>query len=59
MYLWPSMSCLPYTVIQTGDRGKCVIAARDLEPGELVLQDTPLLISPLIKSRPQCLQCAR
>ena len=50
---------LPYTVVQTRDRGKCVIAARDIEAGELVLEDTPLLVTPLIKSKPQCLQCAR
>ena len=50
---------LPYTVVQTRDRGKCVIAARDIEAGELVLEDRPLLVTPLIKSKPQCLQCAR
>ena len=50
---------LPYTVVQTRDRGKCVIAARDIEAGELVLVDRPLLVTPLIKSKPQCLQCAR
>ena len=50
---------LPYTVVQTPDRGKCVIAARDIEAGELVLEDRPLLVTPLIKSKPQCLQCAR
>ena len=48
-----------YSVIQTQDRGKCVIAARDIEAGELVLEDSPLLVTPLIKSRAQCLQCAR
>ena len=50
---------LPYTVIQTHDRGKCVIATRDIESGELVLEDSPLLVTPFIKSKAQCLQCAR
>ena len=54
-----STMILPYTVVETPDRGKCVIAARDIEAGELVLEDRPLLVTPLIKSKPQCLQCAR
>ena len=35
------------------------MATRDIEPGELVLRDEPIVQSPYTKSSPQCLQCAR
>ena len=50
---------LPFTIRDTKDRGKCVVSTRDIMKGDLVLVDSPLLVAPHTKSKPQCLQCAR
>ena len=51
--------CLSYRVKEVEGKGKCVIAARDIEQGEIVLIDTPILVSPSTKSKAQCLQCSK
>ena len=51
--------CLPFMVKQTRDRGKCVVSTRDISKGDLILVDTPLIVAPHTKSKPQCLQCVR
>ena len=51
--------CLPWSVVVTSDRGRTVVTTRDIAPGELILRDSPLLVTPHTKTRPQCLQCAR
>lgn len=51
--------CFPYRVEEKDGKGRCVIATRDIEPGELVLVDRPILLSPMMKSKAQCLQCSK
>ena len=51
--------CAPFEVIERRERGKCLVARRDIQPGELVLRDKPIVQSPYTKSLAQCLQCGR
>ena len=51
--------CFPFKVSVREGRGKCLVATRDIRPGELILRDKPILQSPYTKTKPQCLQCAR
>ena len=36
-----------------------MIATRDLEPTDLILRDTAVVVSPYTRSSAQCLQCSR
>ena len=51
--------CFPFKVSVREGRGKCLVATRDIQPGELILRDQPIVQSPYTKTKPQCLQCAR
>ena len=42
--------CAPFEVIERRERGKCLVARRDIQPGELVLRDQPIVQSPYTKS---------
>ena len=54
-----SGGCFPFRVSVREGRGKCLVATRDIHPGELILRDKPIVESPYTRTRPQCLQCAR
>ena len=48
-----------FSIEQSEERGRHVVAVRDISPGEIILTDRPLIVSPHTKSKAQCLQCAR
>ena len=48
--------CLPVRVVEKSGVGRCVVALKDLDPGELIFQDQPLVWG----SKPGfCLSCLR
>ena len=51
--------CFPFKVSVREGRGRCLVATRDIQPGELILRDKPIVQAPYTKTKPQCLQCAR
>ena len=53
----PASTCLPFTRVLLPGRGHCLVATRDLLPGELVLSELPAITAPYTRSRPVCLQC--
>ena len=48
-----------FSIEQNQEKGRHVVAVRDISPGDLILTDSPLIVSPHTKSKAQCLQCAR
>jgi len=46
-------------VIEVPGAGVGLVASRDLVPGELILSDSPTILSPPTRCRPQCLQCCK
>ena len=48
-----------FTIHESEEKGRHVVAVRDIAASELILVDVPLLLSPHTKSRAQCLECAR
>ena len=48
-----------FTIQKSEEKGRHVVAVRDIAAGDLALVDVPLLLSPHTKSRAQCLECAR
>ena len=48
-----------YKVRQVPGAGVGLVASRDLVPGELILSDSPTILSPPTRCRPQCLQCCK
>ena len=48
-----------FSIEQNEERGRHLVAVRDIAPGEIILTDRPLIVAPHTKSRAQCLQCAR
>jgi len=51
---------LPYRVEESDDAGRFLVASRDIEKGEVVLSDLPLVAGPIYtRTRPVCLECLR
>jgi hypothetical protein len=51
--------CFPFMVEQRPDRGRCLVAVRDIEPLELVLWDSAAAMGPRMGSSTVCLQCLK
>lgn len=49
--------CFPYEVVQKEGIGRCLVATRKIEPGELIFQEDALTIGPLHDTKPVCLGC--
>ena len=49
--------CAPFRVLQKPNVGRFLIATRDIEPGELILKDKPVIFGPSFESGPLCLEC--
>jgi hypothetical protein len=50
-------SCYPYLVSNIDGIGRCLVAARNIEPGELVFKERPVAVGPLHDTPPVCLTC--
>ncbi len=49
-----------YKVVSSDDaRGRYLVAARDVEAGEVVVREEPIAFGPTNKSPPVCLGCSR
>ena len=53
----PTGSCFPFRLERTADRGMAMVAARDIRPMEVILQEYPVAIGPYFQTRPLCLEC--
>ncbi|XP_023343693.1 potential protein lysine methyltransferase SET5 [Eurytemora carolleeae] len=51
--------CSPIRVRVDDEKGKCLIATRDIKPLEVILKESPILVSPYTKTKPLCLGCYR
>jgi len=47
----------PYAVSSKPGVGRCLVATRDLDPGDLILKETPLVVGNLHDTPPICLAC--
>ena len=56
-YLWPSGSCLPFTVEDRKGKGNVIVAVRDIKPFETIILDRPAIIGPFDDTNPECLEC--
>ena len=54
----PSTTCLPFRVEEREEEGRVCVAARDLEPGDLVLEDRAVVLVPGGGDR-LCLECGQ
>ena len=52
----PGNTCLPFRVEEREEEGRVLVAARDIEPGELVLEDRAVVVVPAGGER-LCLEC--
>jgi len=51
---------LPYRVEESDEAGRFLVASRDIQKGEVVLSDLPLVAGPIYtRTRPVCLECLR
>nr|XP_018904096.1 PREDICTED: protein msta-like [Bemisia tabaci] len=48
---------LPYQILEDKDLGRHVVATRDMEVGEVVLEEMPLVMGPAQATEPVCLGC--
>jgi hypothetical protein len=48
---------LPYKVESSPLLGKYLVASRDLEAGEIVFSESPLVVGPVAVTHPICLAC--
>jgi hypothetical protein len=55
----PENFCFPFMVEEKADRGRCLVAVRDIEPLELVLWDSAAAMGPRMGSSTVCLQCLK
>ena len=51
--------CLPFLVTFKEGVGRCVVAARDIAPGELIFREEALVIGPNHDTPPLCLSCLK
>ncbi|KAF0303343.1 SET domain-containing protein SmydA-8, isoform B [Amphibalanus amphitrite] len=52
-------SCRPWTVKQTDELGRYMVATRAIQPGEVILREAPLVVGPKQATGPVCLGCHR
>jgi len=52
-----STKCLPFRVIWKEGVGRCVIATKDIQPLQLILQDKPVVLGPNYETQAVCVQC--
>jgi len=48
--------CQPYRLL-CGDKGRYLVATRDIKPGQLIITDKPCVVGPPAKTVPVCLEC--
>ena len=53
----PRAGCLPVRVEYREGVGNCMVATKDIPPGQTILLDTPAVWGPNLKSAPQCVNC--
>ncbi|XP_069163542.1 uncharacterized protein [Procambarus clarkii] len=51
--------CRPWRIGCSSELGRFMVATRDIAPGELLLEDKPLLLGPKMLTEPVCLGCYR
>jgi len=49
----------PYRVVEHDERGLCIVAARDIEPLEIILADTPVLVTTHQSPTQVCVGCLK
>lgn len=49
--------CYPYKVDHKEGVGRCLVATRQIEAGQLIFKETPLTVGPLHETKPVCLVC--
>ncbi|CAG0896557.1 unnamed protein product [Darwinula stevensoni] len=53
----PSSPTLPYKMEQNEELGRYLVATKDLEPGEVIFMDEPLVVGPVQGGTAMCLGC--
>ncbi|XP_044252838.1 SET domain-containing protein SmydA-8-like [Tribolium madens] len=48
---------LPFMVKRDEVLGRCIVATRDIQPGEVITESLPLIVGPKMASPPLCLGC--
>ena len=48
---------LPFFIDFKEGVGRCVVAARDIKPLEVILRDYPAMVGPYFDENPLCLEC--
>ena len=56
-HLSQSGSCVPFKVEYDPEIGRYLVATRRIKQGELILFESPSVIGPCTRSKPQCLEC--
>ena len=51
------MICLPYKIEFTKEKGRVVVATRDIKPLELIMSDEPFIIGPSRQQQLVCVEC--
>ena len=51
--------CLPFLVTSRAGVGRCVMAARDIAPGQLIFREEAVAIGPNHDTPPLCLSCLK
>jgi hypothetical protein len=49
--------CLPYKILFTKEKGRIVVATRDIKPLELIMSDEPFVIGPSRQQQIVCVEC--
>ena len=49
--------CLPYKISFTNEKGRIVVATRDIKPLELIMSDEPFVIGPSRQQQIVCVEC--
>ena len=49
--------CLPYKICSTKEKGRVVVATREIQPLELIMADTPFIIGPSRQQQIVCVEC--
>ena len=52
-----TMMCLPYKILHTKEKGRVVVATRDIKPLELIMSDDPFIIGPSRQQQIVCIEC--
>ena len=54
-----SGACYPFTVQYDYEMGRYLVSSRKIKPGEVIIQEDPLVLGPYTRSKPQCLNCCK